>query len=113
MSRGLGYLQNYLLGDIIGPEPRTFADILDIALPPGSPKGDLARKVGAANVSITRSLRRPLFRLCEMGIVEMLGIKSPRSYRLNPVYEGCEYDPRLIAELHRIIKADVSSSNRS
>jgi hypothetical protein len=109
MSRGFGIMENYLLG-VVGREPMTFEQILNIAFPEGTFDGDMARTLGASQVAGPRSMRRALFRLCDNGILQKLGIKTPHSYRLSPIYlrEGpdVEFNPKLIWLLRQCIKAD-------
>jgi hypothetical protein len=54
MSRGFGIMQRYLLG-VVGKEPMTFKQILDVAVPAGTFDGDMARTLGASSISCTRS----------------------------------------------------------
>jgi hypothetical protein len=96
MSRGFGFVENYLLG-VVGKEPMTFKQILDIAFPEGTFEGDMAHTLGASSVGVTRPMRRALFRLCEKGVFQKLDIKAPHSYRLSPQYTregpGVEFNP--------------------
>src|SRR6516165_5696255 len=96
MSRGFGFMQRYLLG-VVGKEPMTFKQILDIAVPAGTFDGDMARALGTSSVSATRSLRRALFKLCQLDVLQKLDIKAPHSYRLHPDFHGHEFDPERIA----------------
>ena len=76
MSRGFGIVERYVLGVLVGREAMTFKQIVDIAFPEGTFDGDMARTLGASNVSRPRSLRRALFRLCEKGVLKKIGIKN-------------------------------------
>jgi hypothetical protein len=78
----------------------------------GAFEGDMAKEVGGANVSRVRSLRRTLLRLCELGVIQMLGIKRPHSYRLHPNYcpERTAHHPELIRLIY-LIKRDDSQSD--
>src|SRR5262245_2209815 len=113
MSRGFGKMENYLLG-LIGREPMTFKQILDIACPEGTFDGDMARALGASSVGITRSRRRALFRLCEKGVLKKRGIKTPYGYQLSPGYLPQERDEEYTVEtlglIYRCMKEDRDAS---
>lgn len=102
-------METYLLG-LIGREPMTFKQILDIACPEGTFDGDMARELGASNVGITRSLRRALFTLCKKGVFKKIGIKAPYNYQLSQVYlregDGVEFNPKLIGLIYRCVQGD-------
>jgi hypothetical protein len=104
MSRGFGRLQHWLLG-CIGNEPMTFEEIIARAYPEGSFEGDMARVLGSSNVSPTRSLRRALGKLCDLGVIQIVS-RRPHYYRLHPFFvtEQAEYNPKLISLLCSILK---------
>lgn len=76
----------------------------------------MARTLGAANVGVTRSMRRALFNLRKKEIIQKLDIKAPHSYRLSTVYlrEGpdMEFNPRMIGAIYACVKADRDDANR-
>ena len=110
MSRGFGYVERWLL-ECIGAEPMAFEQILDAAYPVGSFENDMAKTIGGSNVSGVRSLRRALGKLCDLGVIRIIG-RRPHRYRLHPFFGGLEYDVRQIALLCRILKDEPGMTTR-
>jgi|SRR6516225_5821918 hypothetical protein len=110
MSRGFGRLQYWLLG-CIGNEPMTFEQILAQAYPEGSFEGDMAKVLGSSNVSPTRSLRRALGKLCDAGVIQIMG-RRPHRYRLDPllVRGGAQHNPDHISLIYRCLKDEEGAS---
>ena len=102
MSRGFGILQRLLL-ESVGAEPMTFEEISARAYPAGTFNGDLAKVIGGSNVGGVRSLRRALGKLCDLGVIQIVG-RRPHHYRLHPFFAACEHDEEMIALACRILK---------
>ena len=105
-------MERYVL-DVVGREAMTFKQILDIAFPEGTFDGDMARILGASNVSRPRSLRRALFRLCEKGVLKKIGIKTPYSYQLMPFFHEAEFNPPLIGLFYQCAAEDRTERHAS
>lgn len=88
----------------IGAEPMTFEDISTCAYRAGTFNGDLAKELGGSNVGGVRSLRRALGKLCDLGVIQIVG-RRPHRYRLDPLFvrEGAEHNEERIAILCRIL----------
>jgi hypothetical protein len=91
------------------PNPMTFAEIMAIAYPEGGCEGDMAKALGNANVGRVRSLRRALRRLCDDGIIMLIGEGGrgdPRRYWKNPMLVAMSGDKESWRKLTEQISAD-------
>lgn len=102
MSRGFGCAQRWLL-ERIGAVPMTFEQIITAAYSPEYFKDDVVAKwVRSPNFGPTSSLRRALGKLCDLGVIQIVG-RRPHHYRLHPFFGGCEHDVEQIVLLCRIL----------
>jgi hypothetical protein len=110
MSRGHGVVQDYLMKLILqSPDPMTFAQIMTIAFPDGSFESDMAMARGGSKVGRVRSLRRALRRLCQDGVIMMIGDGGrgdPYRYWLNPMMVALSGNEALYDDLCKRIDAD-------
>jgi hypothetical protein len=92
MSRGLGYVQQYLIRHLRhSKKPMTFADILARAFPEGSYEADMAKALGSGQVARIRSLRRAMKSLVDDNMLIAIGEggpADPKRYWLNPMMIG-------------------------
>jgi hypothetical protein len=88
MSRGPGYVQQYLTRLVLGSEkPMTFADILARAFKEGSYEADMTEALGGG-FTLVRSFRRALKCLVDDGTIIAIGEGGPgdpKRYWVNPM----------------------------
>jgi hypothetical protein len=110
MSRGPGYMQQYLLG-VIGQsdKPMTFAEIAARAFPEGSFEADMTKVLGASNVARVRSLRRALRKLCDGNVLLAVGQggrHDPHRYCFDPLFMAMVGDKEDYRKACAVVEAD-------
>jgi hypothetical protein len=89
MSRGPGYMQQYLFRLLRhSDKPMTFVNILARAFPEGSYEAGMVKALGPGNVARVRSLRRAMKGLVDDNAVIAIGEggpADPKRYWVNPM----------------------------
>jgi hypothetical protein len=114
MSRGPGYMQQYLLG-VIGQadKPMTFAEIAARAFPEGSFEADMTKALGGSNVARVRSLRRALRNLCDSSVLLAVGAggrRDPHRYCLDPLFAAMVGSKEDYRKACAVVQADPAGN---
>jgi hypothetical protein len=107
-------MQRYLFG-VIGQsdKPMTFAEIAARAFPEGSFEADMAKVLGGSNVARVRSLRRALRKLCNEGVLLIIGEggrHEPHRYCLDPIFVAITGNKEDYAKADAVVSADPEAS---